>query len=136
MNFDVSYAITRRVNGAALASVRERVAAALKEEGFGVLTEIDVKATFAKKLGVETAPYVILGACNPELAHKALTSDPAIGLLLPCNVVLAQDGADVIVSAASPTAMFAVAGDRSPSLASVARDAEERLRRAVESLST
>lgn len=112
----------------------ERATAALAAEGFGVLTEIDVQATLDKKLGVKTDPYVILGACNPELAHKALTSEPAIGLLLPCNVVVAQDGDDVVVSAASPKAMFAVVGDKDNGLTTIAADAEERLRRALDNV--
>lgn len=131
MNFEVGYGITRRLRGAALPTVREDVTAALKHEGFGVLTEIDVQATLDKKLGVKSAPYVILGACNPELAHEALTSEPAIGLLLPCNVVVAQDGDDVIVSAASPTAIFSVVRGGEGGLAAVAADAEARLRRAL-----
>lgn len=134
MNFEVGYGITRRLHGAALATVRANVTTALKTEGFGVLTEIDVQATLDKKLGVKIAPYVILGACNPELAHEALTSEPAIGLLLPCNVVVAQDGDDVVVSAASPKAMFAVVGDKHDGLTTVAAAAEERLRRALDSL--
>ena len=136
MNFQVGYGITRRLHGAALATVRDSITEALKTEGFGVLTEIDVQATLEKKLSIKTAPYVILGACNPELAHKALTSEPAIGLMLPCNVVVAQDGDDVVVSAASPKAMFAAVGDNRDVLTTIAADAEARLRRAVESLTT
>ena len=135
MNFDVPYAITRRISGTTLEATRERITAALKEEGFGVLTEIDVQSTLEKKLGVHTEPYVILGACNPKLAHEALTKEPAIGLLLPCNVVVAQDGKDVVVSAASPRAMFAVVGDAAArGIASIADDAEARLRRALDRL--
>ncbi len=135
MNFDVPYGITRRISGATMAAARERVTAALKEEGFGVLTEIDVQSTLEKKLGVHTEPYMILGACNPKLAHEALSKEPAIGLLLPCNVVLAQDGKDVVVSAASPRAMFAVVGDAAAQgLSAIAEDAEGRLRRALERL--
>ncbi len=133
MNFDVPYGITRRISGTTLAATRERVTAALKEEGFGVLTEIDVQSTLEKKLGVHTEPYVILGACNPKLAHDALTKEPAIGLLLPCNVVLAQDGKDVVVSAASPRAMFAVVGNgAAQGITAIAEDAEGRLRRALD----
>lgn len=132
MKLDVPYAITRRLTGIGMEEARARATAALQTEGFGVLTEIDVQATLKKKLGVDTAPYLILGACNPKLAHAALEKEPAIGLLLPCNVVLAQDGADVLVSAASPRAMFSVVGDTVEGIAVIAEDAEQRLRRAVE----
>lgn len=73
-----------------LPAAREAVTALLQQEGFGVLTEIDVQATLHKKLGVEVEPHVILGACNPGFAHKAIQAEPAIGVLLPCNVVLKQ----------------------------------------------
>ena len=133
MNFDVTYGITRRISGATLASARERVTTTLKEEGFGILTEIDVQGTLEKKLGVHMEPYVILGACNPKLAHAALTKEPAIGLLLPCNVVVAQDGKDVVISAASPRAMFAVVGDATANgISQIAEEAEAALRRALE----
>lgn len=135
MSFDVPYGITRRIPATTLAAARQRVTAALKEEGFGVLTEIDVQATLAKKLDVPMEPYVILGACNPKLAHQALTKEPAIGLLLPCNVVLAQEGEDVVVSAASPRAMFAIVGDAAArGIASIADEAESSLRRALDRL--
>ena len=135
MNFDVPYGMTRRFQDTSLATVRERVVEALKNEGFGVLTEIDVQATLARKLDVKTEPYVILGACNPGLAHRALGEEPALGLLLPCNVVLAQDGDAVVVSAASPRAMFSVVGDApSAAVRSVAEEAESKLRRALDAL--
>ncbi len=134
MKFEVPYGITKRIPGSSIALVRPRVQEALAAEGFGVLTEIDIQATLKKKLDVDTAPYVILGACNPKLAHSALTAEPAIGLLLPCNVVVAQDGADVVVSAASPKSMFSVVDGAPPGLNDVAADAEARLRRAVEKL--
>ena len=113
-------------------TAREKTIEALAGVGFGVLTEIDVQATLKAKLGVDTAPYVILGACNPQLAHKALTAEPGIGLLLPCNVVVAQDGEDSLVSAVSPRAMFSVVGGGVEGLDAIAGDAEGRLRRAVE----
>ena len=133
MSFDVPYGITRRISGASISEVRTRVAAALSAEGFGVLTEIDVQKTLETKLGERIAPYLILGACNPKLAHRAITGDPAVGLLLPCNVVLAQEGADVVVSAASPRAMFAIAGS-TPEVAAIAGEAEDRIRRAVDAV--
>jgi uncharacterized protein (DUF302 family) len=129
MNIDVPRGITRRLRGVKLDDARARRTKALQAEGFGVLTEIDVQATLKKQLDVDTAPYVILGACNPKLAHAALTEEPAIGLLLlPCNVVLAVDGADVLVSAASPKAMFSVVKASN----GIAAIAEQRLRRAIE----
>lgn len=130
MKIDVPYGITRRFENGNLDAARARITAALQVEGFGVLTEIDVQKTLKTKLGLETEPYVILGACNPKLAHAAISAEPGVGLLLPCNVVLTTDGADVIVSAASPKALFAAAG-AAPALASIAEDAETRIRRAV-----
>lgn len=134
MNIDVPYGITARLPSTTVPAARERVTAALAAEGFGVLTEIDVAATLQKKLGETMDPYLILGACNPKLAHRAITAEPGIGLLLPCNVVVAQDGADVVVSAASPRAMFSVVQGQ-PGMEEVAADAEDRLRRVIASLS-
>ena len=131
MNIDVSYGMTRRLRGLKLGDAKARTIAALQAEGFGVLTEIDVQATLKKKLDVNVAPYLILGACNPKLAHAALEKEPGIGLLLPCNVVLAQDGDDVLVSAASPKALFSVA-EKTADLQAIAEDAEQRLRRAID----
>ena len=110
-----------------------RVKGALATEGFGVLTEIDMKATLKKKLDVDFRPYVILGACNPKLAYQALGADPHIGLLLPCNIVV-QEASDheVTVSIADPLGMFALVdgADAAP----VAEDAEKRLRRVIEAI--
>ena len=131
MNLDAPYSISRRLAGIGMDDARARVTAALQREGFGVLTEIDLQATLKKKIDVDVAPYVILGACNPKLAHAALSAEAAIGLLLPCNVVVAQDGLDVLIAAASPTSMFSVVEDRA-ALAAIAGDAEARLRRAIE----
>ena len=83
---------------------------ALKEQGFGVLTEIDVQATLRDKLGESLAPYLILGACNPTLAHRALGLEPSLGLLLPCNVVVRQDGSRVVVEALDPQVMVQLTG--------------------------
>jgi len=112
----------------------ERVTEALQGEGFGVLTEIDVKATLKKKLDVDFRRYVILGACNPPLAHRALSTELDIGLLLPCNVIVYEDGEGSVVSAADPSAMMDVSGN--PDLQPIAREARERLERAIEALET
>ena len=113
----------------AVARTRE----ALQEQGFGVLTEIDVQATLKSKLDQDMEQYLILGACNPQLAHQALDVERDIGLLLPCNVVLAQDASDVVVSAASPKSMFAIVGAEA-GLVAIADDAEQRLRRVIENV--
>jgi uncharacterized protein (DUF302 family) len=105
---DPKYGITRHLSGLSYADAIPKVKAALATQGFGVLTEIDVKATLKKKIDVDMAPYVILGACNPPLAHKALTAEAPIGLLLPCNVVVAESAEGVSVSAIDPTSMFSV----------------------------
>jgi uncharacterized protein (DUF302 family) len=110
----------------------ERVTAALKDQGFGVLTEIDVQATLKKKLGVDFRKYVILGACNPPLAHQALNADLEIGLLLPCNVIVYEDDGASVVAIIDPIAMLEVAGN--PALETVAREARARLRRVIAAL--
>lgn len=131
--FDVPYGITARLRGVSQSAARERVVDALKSEGFGVLSEIDLQAAFLQKLGVRTAPYLILGACNPTLAHRAFAESRAVGLLLPCNVVLAQDGDDTVVSAASPHAVFQIAQGSAP-MEAVADEAERRITRAIAAL--
>jgi uncharacterized protein (DUF302 family) len=117
----------------------ERTRTALKAQGFGVLTEIDVQQTLKAKLDVDFRPYVILGACNPPLAHRALSADLGIGLLLPCNVVVydAGDGTST-VEALDPEAALGIVGDfgDQPEIAAVARDASARLREALDSLTT
>lgn len=109
-----------------------RVKEALKVEGFGVLTEIDVRKTMREKLGVEMEPYVILGACNPSLAHRALEQEPDIGLLLPCNVVVRTEGPASRVDIADPQAMLGMVGNEQ--LATVADEAKQRLQRVVAAL--
>ena len=110
----------------------ERTTAVLKEEGFGVLTEIDVKATLKKKLGADFRKYVILGACNPPLAHRALSTDLEIGLLLPCNVIVYEEDGGSVVSIVDPIAMLGVV--ENPDLGPVAEEARARLQRVIEAL--
>ncbi len=111
-------------------SALERVTAALKMEGFGVLTEIDVKATFKQKLDVEFTPYRILGACNPALAHRALTVAPDVGLLLPCNVTVTQmDDGRIQVAIVDPLMMVDVV--QHADLQPIAQEAQERLERVI-----
>jgi len=112
----------------AVAGVRE----ALKAQGFGVLTEIDVQATLRDKLGQEMEQYLILGACNPALAHRALSADRRIGLLLPCNVVVRTEADQTVIEVVDPQVMIGVAGESS--LQPVADEAAARLRAALDSL--
>lgn len=113
----------------------DRVKDALKREGFGILTEIDLRAAFHEKLGREFRPYVILGACNPPLAFSAINADPAVGLLLPCNVTVESVGEQrTIVRLTNPEALLATAVGTSPALAGVARDASERMARVTGTL--
>ncbi len=118
--FDVTVALP-------LAEAEAAIRAALADEGFGVLTEIDVAATLEAKLGVDRAPLKILGACNPTFADRALQIDPAVSLLLPCNVVVEASGTGSRVAAVDPRALL-----DDPRFAELAADAAERLERAVQ----
>ena len=111
----------------------ELTKAALKTQGFGVLTEIDVRKTMQDKLDADFQPYVILGACNPPLAHRALTAELDIGLLLPCNVVVHQEGSGSRVMVMDPEAALGIV--QNPVLVEVAAEAKARLQRALEELS-
>lgn len=111
----------------------ERTTAALKAEGFGVLTTIDVQQTLQEKLDVDFEPYVILGACNPQLAHRALLAEHELGLLLPCNVIVHEHAGESVVSIVDPARMLGVVRDN-PALWAVAAEAGERLRRVVAAL--
>lgn len=115
------------------AEVLERVPSALKTEGFGVLTTIDVKATLKAKLDVEMAGYTILGACNPKMAHRALSIDPTIGTNLPCNVVVRDLGGGVVeVRAVDP--VQTLAGSGRTNLETVAKEVRAMLERALASM--
>jgi uncharacterized protein (DUF302 family) len=110
--------------------VETRVREELKEEGFGVLTEIDVRATLKEKLGKDTRDYRILGACNPELADRGLSAESDLGVMLPCNVTLYEEEGRTVVSAMKPTGALAVVDN--PDIDELAVDAEERVSRALE----
>ncbi|MBQ0890658.1 DUF302 domain-containing protein [Streptomyces sp. RM72] len=112
--------------------VQQDVRQALADQGFGVLTEIDVQATLKAKLDQDMEPYLILGACNPPLAHRSLDADRSVGLLLPCNVVVRGDGDRVIVEAIDPETMVTLTGF--DAMAPVAEEAGRRLEAALSSL--
>ena len=129
----MSYYFSRQLEGD-FNDVEQKTREALKQEGFGVLTEIDVQETLKKKLNVNFQRYKILGACNPTAAHKVLQHDPQIGLLLPCNVIVYElEGGRTMVSAFDPLQVVGSAG--AGPLGEVAADVRERLARAVSSIS-
>ena len=131
--YEVSYGYTRELRGVSFDQAVERTTAALKAEGFGVLTTIDVKETLKKKIGADFRRYVILGACNPELAHRALVSELGIGLLLPCNVTVFEgDDGQTVVQMIKPASMFEVV--HKPGLEALAAEANTKLKRALDHL--
>lgn len=128
-----SYSLLRALPGVPFADAVARTRAALAGQGFGVLTEIDIRATLKAKLGVEVRDYVILGACNPPLAHRALCEESGVGLLLPCNVVVsADDDGGAVVAAVAPLALFGVVG--SPGMEGLAGEVHDRLVLALDAL--
>ena len=126
-----AYYIAKTVSGD-FNAVIDRVTAALKAEGFGVLSEIDVSATLKKKIDVDFRPYRILGACNPKLAHKALTAEDKIGVMLPCNVIVQQTEKGVEVAAVDPVASMQAVDN--PGLAGIAGPVRDALARVVEAV--
>ena len=132
MSDTAGYAIGRKLEQP-FEEVVDRVRAELHREGFGVLTEIDVQATLREKLGAEIEPYVILGACNPPLAHRALSEEPELGTLLPCNVVVYRRDGRTQVSAIDAERMLSIVGNHA--LAPVASTVREKLAAVVERVS-
>ena len=116
-------------------TIEEQVTEALKVEGFGILTEIDVQATMKKKLGIDQRPYKILGACNPSLAHQAIEAEPDIGLLLPCNVVVREEeDASITVAFMDPVAVLSLVNR--DDVVHLAKEVQSRLERVKQSLSS
>lgn len=127
------YGFTTTLTGLNFDQALDKVTAALKVEGFGILTEIDVQKAMKEKLGAEMPAYRILGACNPPLAHQALQAEPDIGLLLPCNVIVREDGPGrIVVGFLDPQIMVGLVGK--PGVEVIATEAEQRLRRVCTSL--
>lgn len=130
MSATTPYALSRTVD-LSYEEAEKRVREELEKEGFGILTEIDVKETLKEKLDVDFPPYVILGACNPPLAHQALTAEPEVGLLLPCNVVVRRsEEGTTIVEAMDPREVLAIADNEA--LKPLGEDVRERLERALD----
>jgi uncharacterized protein (DUF302 family) len=129
---NTEYSMHRTLSGVEFGEAVDRVTAALKEEGFGVLTRIDVDETLKTKIGVDFRPYVILGACNPALAHQALSADDNIGLMLPCNVVVAAIEGGTEIAFVRPHAMMDIVD--LPEIRGMADEAQARLERALQAV--
>jgi uncharacterized protein (DUF302 family) len=132
MSTKISYQIVLSTN---FENATTLVKEALGEQGFGVLTEIDVRATLKKKLGADFRAYTILGACNPSLAHQALSIEPDVGVMLPCNVTLDEKNEGILVSFVNPDAMMTIGEfGENLHLREIAAEANDRIRKVVESL--
>ena len=131
--YERDYAYTRKLAGTTLADAVAKVREALAKEGFGVLTEIDVQAVLKKKLNIDRRPYLILGACNPSLSHRALEAEPPVGVFLPCNVdVFEGDDGATYVQTIRPVVMFGMVAN--PKLQPIAEEVDARLRRVLDAL--
>ena len=130
MDYQTRYGYTKELKGVDYEQAVRRTTEALKTEGFGVLTTIDVKQTLKQKLGADFRRYVILGACNPPLAHRALGTELAVGLLLPCNVTVFEEGGGSVVQAVKPEVIFEVA--KNPALEPIVREVDQKLQRVLE----
>lgn len=128
----IKYGFLKKVN-CDYQQLLEKIPAALKSEGFGILTQIDVRETLKNKLDVDFPKYMILGVCNPPLAYKALQHETNIGLMLPCNVIVYENDGDTYIAIAKPS--VAMAGVDNSSLGEVAADAESRLERVFKNIS-
>ena len=127
-----SYGLTKHLASTSFDRAVQLVTEGLKREGFGVLTEIDVKATLKRKLDVDFRRYTILGACNPALAHQALSAEPLVGLLLPCNVVVAENDGGSTISVVNPREMFRIV--ENAELETIVAEVDAKIRRVVEGL--
>lgn len=127
----MNYGYKKQLNISFTEAVRE-VREELTQEGFGILTEIDVKKTLEKKLGVAYGNYIILGACNPPFAYESLKAEKDIGLLLPCNIIIYEEGNQVFASAILPTVAMGMVDN--PKLNRVARTVEEKLKKVIDNL--
>ena len=126
------YSFSKKITGLDYVAVMEKTKEALKEQGFGVLTEIDVAATLKKKLDIEYGKYTILGVCNPALAHKALEAEKEIGLFLPCNVIVYEQDGVVVVSGIMPTVAMNMLDNAE--LSAIALQAEEKMKTAIDAI--
>jgi uncharacterized protein (DUF302 family) len=129
----MKYYFSAKIKNESFETVKEKVILALKKEEFGVLTNIDIKKTFKKKLNVDFRPYEILGACNPNFAYKALQAEDKIGIMLPCNVIIEQnEDKSITVSAVDPIASMGAV--ENPNLEEIAQEVQQKLKRVIDLL--